>query len=115
MPGTLPRIEKLPQRTATQVKNKWSDVVRAVRTSGSVAVTQHDRIEMVVMDVETYRKMTALAEDDRGQHRAVLSELSAEFDHRLASLQHPDTHVRVQRVMAARGRTKRRPKAGTSF
>jgi prevent-host-death family protein len=111
----LPRIENLPRRNATQVKNKWADLVREVRAVGSVAVTQHNRVEMVVMDAATYRKMAALAEDAKARRQAALAELSADFDRRLAALKSPETRGRVEAVMAARGRTKRRPKAGASF
>jgi prevent-host-death family protein len=115
MLSDLPRIESLPQRNATQVKNKWGDLVREVRAAGSVAVTQHNKIEMVVVDAATYRKMAALADDARERRHAALAELSAEFDRRLAALKSPETRSRVEAVMAARGRTKRRPKAGVSF
>lgn len=111
----LPRIDELPRRNATQVKNKWGDLVREVRAAGSVAVTQHDKVEMVIVDAATYRKMAALADDARERHRATLAELSAEFDRRLATLKSPGTRGRVEAVMAARGRSRRRPKAGVSF
>ena len=115
MPADLPRIEDLPQRNATEVKNRWGDLVREVRAAGSVAVTHHDRIEMVVVDAATYRKLAAFAEDAKARRQAALAELSAEFDRRLAALKGPETRGRVGAVMAARGRTKRRPKAGVSF
>ena len=111
----LPRIENLPQRNATQVKNKWADLVREVRASGSVAVTRHNRVEMVVMDAATYRKLAALAGDAAERRQAALAELSAKFDRRLAALKSSETRGRVEAVMAARGRTKHRPKAGVSF
>ena len=111
----LPRIEDLPQRSATKVKNRWADLVREVRAAGSVAVTQHDRVEMVVMDAATYRRAAALAEDAKTRQQATLAELTAEFDRRLAGLKSPETRGRVESVMAARGRAKRRPKAGVSF
>ena len=46
---------------------------------------------------------------------AVLAELSAEFDRRLAVLNAPGAHERIDAVFAARGRTKVRPKAGPTF
>lgn len=114
-PDDLPRVENLPQRNATQVKNKWADLVREVRAAGSVAITQHNRVEMVVMDAATYRKMADLAESARERHRVALTELSAEFDRRLAALNSSDIRGRVESVLAARGRSKQRPKAGDSF
>jgi prevent-host-death family protein len=111
----LPRIENLRQRSATQVKNKWSDLVREVRAAGSVAITHHDKVEMVVVDAATYHKIVALAEEAKARHQAALAELSAEFDRRLAALKGAETRSRVEAVMSARGRTKVRPKAGASF
>ena len=115
MVGSLRRIEELPRRNATQVKNKWSDLVRQVRTSGSVAVTHHDQIEMVVVEAGKYREMTALVEGAEERRQATLAELTAEFDQRLATLTSPDTHERVEAAMASRGRVTPRPKAGASF
>lgn len=111
----IPRLEKLPQRNATQVKNKWADVVREVRKLGSVAVTQHDQVEMVVMDADTYRKISAFAEEARARSEAGLAELSAEFDRRLASFKTEGIRDRVESVMSARGHIKRRPKAGATY
>lgn len=111
----IPRLEELPQRNATQVKNKWADVVREVRKRGSVAVTQHDQVEMVVMNAETYRKISALAEEVQARSEAGLAELSADFDRRLASFKTEGIRDRVESVMSARGRIKRRPKAGATF
>ena len=111
----VPSLEKLPQRNATQVKNKWADVVREVRKLGSVAVTQHNQVEMVVMNAETYQKISALAEEARARSEAKLAELSADFDRRLASFKTEGIRDRVESVMSARGRIKRPPKAGTTY
>lgn len=112
---TLSRIEGLPQRSSTQVKNQWAAVVREVREFGPVAITQHERIEMVVMDAATYQRMVAMAEHAEQRRQAALAELSAEFDRRLAALNNPETRSHAEAVIEARGRTKRRPKAGVSF
>lgn len=111
----IPSLEKLPQRNATQVKNKWADVVREVRKLGSVAVTQHNQVEMVVMNAETYQKISALAEEARTRSEARLAELSADFDRRLASFKTEGIRDRVESVMSARGRIKRPPKAGDTY
>jgi antitoxin (DNA-binding transcriptional repressor) of toxin-antitoxin stability system len=111
----LPRIEELPRRNATQVKNRWSDLVREVRACGTVAVTHHDRVEMVVVEAGKYREMAALVEAAKGRQQASLAELAAEFDRRLAALQQPDTGDRVEAALRSRGRVTPRPKAGASF
>jgi hypothetical protein len=111
----LPQIEALPRRNATQVKNQWGDLVREVRASGSVAVTHHDKVEMVVVEAARYREMAALVEGIDGRRQAALADLAAEFDRHLAALKAPDARKRVEAVMAARGRVTPRPKAGASF
>jgi antitoxin (DNA-binding transcriptional repressor) of toxin-antitoxin stability system len=111
----FPRIEELPQRKATEVKNKWGDLVREVRAHGSVAVTHHDKVEMVVVGVGQYREMAALVAGARQRHQAALADLSAEFDRRLAQLQAADARDRAEAAMASEGRAARRPRAGMSF
>lgn len=49
------------------------------------------------------------------QAKAILAELSADFDRRLASFNDPGIRDRVETVMVAKGRAKRRGKAGPSF
>ncbi len=115
MATTFQKLEDLPRLSATQVKNRWGDLVREVRSSGSVAVTSNDRTEMVVVDAGKYREMSAIVEATEQRRQAALGELTAEFERRLASLQAPDTRKRMDAVMAARGRPKVRPKAGPSY
>jgi hypothetical protein len=116
-PGRQPirSLEAMPQKSATEVKNGWAKVVREVRSSGSVAVTQHDRVEMVVMDAETYREITSLAVDQAERRRAMLDELTQAFDQRLRSLDKRETPKRFAAVRAAKGRLKHPPKAGSTF
>jgi antitoxin (DNA-binding transcriptional repressor) of toxin-antitoxin stability system len=111
----FPRIEDLPRRNSTQVKNKWSDLVREVRASGSVAVTHHDRVEMVVVEAERYREMAALTQSIELRRQTALADLTAEFDRRLADLKAPDARERIEAALKTRGRVTPRPKAGESF
>jgi len=111
----FPEIEELPRRNATQVKNKWSDLVREVRASGTVAVTNHDKVEMVMVEAGKYREMAALVAGAKRRHQATLAELAAEFDRHLAELKAPEARERVEAALASRGRVMPRPKAGTSF
>jgi prevent-host-death family protein len=108
-------LKALPRRSATQIKNKWADVVRDVRKLGSVAITQHNQVEMVVMSAETYQKIYARAEEARVRDEASLTELSADFDRRLESLKADGISERVEKVMSARGRIKHPAKAGTTY
>jgi len=115
VPAALPDLEDLPSRPASQVKNRWGDVVRQVRESGSVAVTNHSSIEMVLIDTATYRQLVEDVQALRAKEQAVLAELDRAFQARLAALQAPEATTHMDKLFAARGRLKQRPKAGSSF
>ncbi len=113
-PG-FPQVEDLPRRNATEVKNRWGDLVREVRARGTVAVTSHDKVELVVVEVGKYRELAALVEGANDRRQAALAELTADFDRHLAELKAPGARKRVEAAMASRGRGTPRPKAGASF
>jgi prevent-host-death family protein len=115
MAVSLPHIEELPRRNATEAKNRWGGLVREVRALGTVAITSHETVEVVIIEAEKYREMAALVRGAEQRRKAALEELSAEFDRHLASLQRPDTRARIDAAMAANGRIKTRAKAGPAF
>jgi prevent-host-death family protein len=115
MAVSLPQLEELPRRNATEAKNRWGGLVREVRTLGTIAITSHDKVEVVILEAGKYREMAALVYDAEKRRKTALDELSAEFDQHLASLKTPDARARVDAVMAAKGRAKVRSKAGASF
>ncbi len=115
MINELPLLDTLPRRNASQVKNKWGDLVRLVQASGSVAVTNHSSVEMVVLDASTYRQLTQDILALKTREQTVLSDLAERFDARLAVLQQPDASRKVTSVFKARGKLIQRPKAGASF
>ncbi len=111
----LPSLEKLPRQNASQVKNKWGEVVRLVRRSGTVAVTSHSSVEMVLLDAAMYEQLTAEVEALKAREKTVLDDLNARFDERLAVLQEPAAAKSAAAVFQAKGKLTRRPKAGASF
>ena len=115
MIADLPPLDTLPRQNASHVKNRWGDVVRQVRQSGSVAVTSHSAIEMVLLDAGTYRQLVDGVQALRSREQAVLDELSGRFDARLVALQQPEAVGKVKALLEARGSLRRRPKAGASF
>lgn len=115
MAAVLPLPEDLPTRPASQVKNRWGEVVRQVREVGSVAVTSHASVEMVLIDTATYRRMAEQSQAAQAREASTLDALNQAFQARLAALQQDDAPDRVQAVLAARGKSRLRPKAGRSF
>ena len=115
MIAELPKLEDLPRQTASDVKNKWREVVREVREAGSVAITNQSSVEVVLMDAQAYRALAASAVALRERETVVLEQLSAQFNQRLASLQAPDAGDKAAAVFQRKGRLSKRPKAGTAF
>jgi len=115
MIAVLPPPEHLPTRTASQVKNQWGDVVRHVRELGSLAITNHANVEMVLIDTATYRKLVEDVQAIHAEKRSTLDALDSAFQERLAVLQQSGAADRVDALMAARGKSAKLPKAGSSF
>lgn len=113
--ANLASLEDLPRQKASEVKNKWADVVRMVHQQGSVAVTNHSTVEMVLLDAATYRRLTADLAVLKQREIGVLDELNQRFDAQLAVLQKNDASEKMDALFAARGRLRNRPKAGASF
>ena len=116
MLADLPELEQLRRQTASDVKNKWREVVRGVRETGSVAITNHAEVELVLVDANTYRRLTEGAAALKARERSVLHQLAADFDKRLSALQQPDAARKVGAVFAGKGKlAKKRPKAGAGY
>ena len=115
MIADLPSLAELPRQSASDVKNKWRDVVREVRSAGSVAITNHSTVEMVLVDAATYEQLAAGAAALKAREKSMLDQLADQFDQRLAALQQPDAARKVTGVFAAGGKLGKRPKAGGAF
>jgi len=115
MLAELPTLDQLPRQSASDVKNRWRDVVREVREAGSVAITNHSTVELVLVDAARYQQLTASAAALKVRERSVLDQLAADFDKRLAVLQEPDAAQKVASVFGSRGKLVKRPRAGNAY
>lgn len=105
----------MPRQAASHVKNKWAELTRQVRQSGSVAITNHSQVEMIVLDVDAYEKLTGEIRALKAREQAVLDELAGRFEKRLAVLQAPKSPAKVAGLLRRKGKLSRRPKAGEAF
>ncbi|WP_044564728.1 type II toxin-antitoxin system prevent-host-death family antitoxin [Azospirillum sp. B4] len=105
----------LPRRNATQVRSRWAEVAREVQAGGSVAITNHDRVEMVLVSAEEYDRLVTRAASGLAYQQSVLARLTAQFDAELAILQEPDAADRLEQLLSVQGQGKIRPKAGPSY
>ena len=115
MIAEMPALEELPRQKASDVKNRWREVVREVRESGSVAITNHSSVEVVLVNAEAYRQLAASAAALKERETALLDQLSAQFTVRLAGLQAADAPGKADAVFRRQGRLGQRPRAGSSF
>ncbi|MEA1652585.1 type II toxin-antitoxin system Phd/YefM family antitoxin [Nitrospirillum sp. BR 11164] len=105
----------MPRRNATQVRSRWAEVAREVQANGGMAITNHDRVEMVLLSAEEYDRLAAKATGGAAHQQAVLDRLTAQFDVALAALQEPGVADRLEQLLSAQGQGKIRPKAGPSY
>ena len=115
MTTRLLALDALPRQNSTQVKNKWGDLVRQVRSAGSLAITHHSNVELVVLTAEVYQALLDTAQRQVSTPQAQIDELGKLFQERLAVLQHPTAPRRFANVMAAKGRAKKAPIAGKTY
>lgn len=111
----LPTLAELPRQNASHVKNKWADVVRHVHQVGSLAITNHANVEMVLLDAATYQQLHQDIEAFNAREQAALDELTQRFNDRLAVLQEPAARKRLDALLAAKGKLRSKPKAGASY
>lgn len=71
---SLPPIDELPRRNATEAKNRWGRLVREVRALGAVAITNHGYVEVIVIDAGKYRELVALVDAAEERRKAALEE-----------------------------------------
>jgi hypothetical protein len=115
MTTALLSLHELPRQNASSVKNKWGEVVRQVQQLGSLAITNHATVEMVLLNAATYQQLTEDIQALKAREEAVLDDLTQRFNARLAVLQEPQASKKVHALLAAKGKLKTRPKAGASF
>lgn len=115
MVAPMVALENLPSEKSSQVKNKWGDVVRQVQEHGSLAITNHSTVELVLMTAGTYQSLLSLVARLQARERSELDELSGQFKARLATLQEPQSRDRLNRLLARKGKVKKPPIAGDSF
>jgi hypothetical protein len=111
----LPSIKDLPHQSASQVKNRWASVARLVQQTGSVAITNHSVVEMVLLDAATYQQFVDEIQAFKAREQTDLDRLDNRFRSRLTVLQQPDAAEKVDALFAAKGKLTQRPKAGTSY
>src|ERR1700731_291282 len=96
-PTTLPPLAKLPRTPASDLKKLgWRGMMNALRSKGTLLVTNHDEPEAVIIPVAEYDALMQLVEQSEAQTESALAGLRRSFDVRLSVLQDRSAATRLQ-------------------
>ena len=110
----LDPLTELPHAAASDFKKLgWRGMMKTVRSSGSVVVTNHSEPEAVILSTEEYTRLVRLAEQAAPRAEDALAALRADFDRRLATLNAADAAERLRKVMGSGAKLKGKVKAGS--
>lgn len=115
-PGVYKNLEQLPRTPASDVKKLgWRGVMRAIKLSGKVVVTNHNEPEAVIILVEEYEAMVRIMQQAESNNASVLDSLRHRFNERLMVLQTPDASDRLRSVMRGPAKLGGKVKAGAGY
>jgi len=83
---------------ATQAKNRFGEILQAVRDSGPVFIERHGRAQAVVIGIETYNKLTS---SERSTQERELDYWTREFNALHAGMQTPKSRRAVDALFSA--------------
>ncbi len=107
-------IHEMPHQSATQVKNKWGEVARQVIKSGSLAITNHANVEMVIIEASVYQELVDQLKSLKDKEHSDLEALTERFNQQLQALQAPNAQEKLVELLQIKGKSSR-PKAGASY
>lgn len=83
---------------ATQAKNRFGEILQTARDSGPVFIERHGQAQAVVLDIDTYNKLTA---NERTHQERELDYWTREFDALHARMQTPKARRAVDALFSA--------------
>lgn len=108
-------LVQLPHAAASDVKKfGWRGLMKMVRSSGKLVVTNHDEPEAVILSAKEYANLMQAARQVTAQTESALEALRQRFEQRLAVLQSPDAEDRLRNVIRGGARLDGKVKAGAS-
>jgi PHD/YefM family antitoxin component YafN of YafNO toxin-antitoxin module len=90
-------------------------VMQALRDTGTLLVTNHDRPEAVILSAEAYTHLLDRAGQAESRVQSDLVQLRERFDERLAALRAPDAGERLRSVIQGPARLRGKVKAGQTY
>jgi prevent-host-death family protein len=114
--ATFLPLAKLPRTPASDLKKLgWRGMMNALRSEGTLLVTNHDEPEAVIIPVEEYDALMQIVAQSEAQTESALAGLRKSFDERLAVLQDRSAAARLQSTIRGRAKLGGKVKAGSSY
>lgn len=115
-PSAFPPIAELPLTPASDLKKLgWRGLMKALRSKGTLLVTNHDEPEAVIIPVEDYHALMQLVDQSKAHTERALQGLRQEFDVRLAVLQDESASTRLRSTLEGGAKLHGKVKAGSSY
>ena len=115
-PPAFPPLATLPRTAASDVKKLgWRGMMNALRSKGSLLVTNHDEPEAVIIPVAEYDALMQLVQQSEAQTESMLANLRLRFDERLSVLQDQSAAARLQSAIRRRAKLGGKVKAGSGY
>jgi PHD/YefM family antitoxin component YafN of YafNO toxin-antitoxin module len=115
-PAAFLPLAKLPRTPASDLKKLgWRGMMNALRSMGSLLVTNHDEPEAVIISVAEYADLMRLVEKSEAQTESVLADLRQSFDERLSVLQGESAATRLRSTIRGRAKLGGKVKAGSGY
>jgi PHD/YefM family antitoxin component YafN of YafNO toxin-antitoxin module len=110
------RLGKLTRAPASNLKKLgWRGMMNALRSEGSILITNHDAPEAVIVAVAEYEGLLRLAEQSRAQTESALTNLRKSFDERLSVLQGQSAPSGLHSTIRERAKLDGKVKAGSGY
>jgi len=109
-------LSDLARKPVSDVKREgWRGLMKSVDAAGTVLMTNHDRPEAVILSLQSYQRLSALAERAQDTDQRRLQALSQAFDEELSVLKTADAGERLRQAFGQPLALQREVIAGQSF
>lgn len=109
-------LSTLPRATASDLKKRgWRGMMKTVRSTGKLLVTNHDEPEAVIIPIAEYSELMRRVEQSEARMESALQELRQGFDRRLSILQDRSTAARLRSSMSGPAKLGGRVKVGVKY
>jgi PHD/YefM family antitoxin component YafN of YafNO toxin-antitoxin module len=109
-------VRELPRTAASDLKKLgWRGMMNALRSKGTLLVTNHDAPEAVIIPVAEYDALMQIVAQSQAQIESALAGLRKSFDERLAVLQDRSAADRLQSAVRGRAKLSGKVKAGSGY